>query len=99
MKHTIQHLANVLMVKEPKGSFFIFEDESLYHGSGNPVQKVNISLNKFCNEADRIAFAGWLVDRPISSTKELTVGEALAIAKSEDLLSELYEQFVLDQTW
>lgn len=93
-RQAIAIVSRTLAQQHGENNLYIKDSEHLYRGPNNVVQRLNIVLQKECLPSNRIAFAGWLVDREISSTKDLTVAEALAIVKSEPDMKRLYRQFV-----
>lgn len=71
----------------------IGESSTHYTGKGNPAQRLNIQLGKLGIPREaKLEFVGWIVGRPVQTTKELMVGEALAISQCQKL-EELYDEW------
>lgn len=97
MKTALQQVAYSLAEAQPGLGAALGERDGYYRGKTSPCAILNIVLNQHIPAADRLAFAGWLFDKTITSTKQLTLAESLAVRRTEGLLDALYQEFLLER--
>ena len=91
-KRVVQTVAKVLEERQPDLAALIGDSPEYYAPRVSIAARLNMWLLRYAHEEDRLAFAGWLFDRPLRSTKDLTVAEGIAITRV--LLDAAYEEFL-----
>lgn len=88
--NAIQQMALHYMEVMPNGLDLLSSDESYFTGTKSICSKVNIVLTTagFRKRDERLGEVSNLLGRPVSSTKELRVGEAVAIWKGRDMVQK-----------
>lgn len=96
-KGAVRTVAVILEERQPELAIYIAESPEHYTGRTSLAAKLNISLREAVDEPNRLGFAGWLFDRVITSTKDLTLAEGIAICRCAAILERIYEDEYLAQ--
>lgn len=90
LQDTIQYLAQEKMTENPFASDMIGSSRIYYSGKKNPAKFCAMVFTGLSRE-DRLVIISQLIDRQVTSMKDMYVAEALAITELKNAVRRFYK--------